>query len=285
MFAPFSTETQYAVALERMGHTVKRVHQDPVDDGRLVRECSEAELVILVGGHGRNSTAFEILRKRGIPSCTMHLDKFVGIPGREPLNGWHWETDRQFTADFDITLPTHEFMRPSIAEEYCHYGVPREDWKCDVAFVGARDGYHNEYPFRQRLADWAEARYGDRFTWIGGECKLYGHDLNDFYASTKVVVGDWYGGGKFAQYTSDRLPETVGRGGTMVIPKTIGVARSGSLVYEPGDLMSVQDRIEWCLDPKNAEEIRFMRDAGMLVTKLNHTHKHRLERVIKWSKS
>jgi len=283
-FSPFSTETQLAYQLERMGHGVKRIDENEDIVASVLGQSKQRDLVILVGSHGKpDNGEFQHLRKLGIKSCTIHLDKFLGIPGRDPLNGRHWATDRQFTADWDIKLKTHEFMRPAIDEVYCHYGVPREEWKCEVAFVGARDSYHAEYPFRRRLVDWLTARYGSRFIHVGDGQKVHGHDLNDFYASAKVIVGDWYGGGTYANYTSDRLPETEGRGGLLLTPYTEGVGRSPLLTYQQGDLLSVQDRIEWCLT--HPKECMFLRHSAFLLTRMNDTYRHRMERVIRWAKS
>jgi hypothetical protein len=278
-FSEYSTETQIANTLEHiLGYDVIRVHENPQDDERFVEACKKCVLVILVGSHHRRSTAFATLHDLGVRTCSLHLDKFVGIPDREDLLGWQFQTDKQFTADPEIRLSSHVWLPPAIAEQYCFRGLPRDEWKCDVAFVGAVDSYHKEHDFRRRLRDWLQAVYGEGFVHIGGDVKIHGRDLNDFYAGAKVVVGDWFASG-LPYYWSDRVPETCGRAGFLLVPKTEGLDYPGLATYTPQDLYDLQRQIDFWL--ANPVLRRHQQDSVFAYVRSNETYTHRMRQIIK----
>ena len=110
-----------------------------------------------------------------------------------------------------------------------------------MIFVGAKD-YHAEYPFRRQLVEFLGETYGERFKHVTG---VRGHELNNVYASAKVVVGDCiFAGTPF--YWSDRLPETVGRYGFLLHPQVEGLNIPCG-VYEPQNLQSLEKEIEYHL--------------------------------------
>jgi hypothetical protein len=254
---PDSTESMVQWALEeRLGVEVEPLQENKVNL-RMLEEAMEWNDIFL-WIHTRNFFQvpdnamlmfLEDLRRRHIPTVSMHLDKFWGIPEREKRIGVDpfWKTDFVFTADgsrqadFGTRGVRHFWMKPAMSEVYCHPGVPREEFRCDVGFVGAK-GYHAEYPFRPRLVDWLEETYGGRFKHI---TDVRGHALNDFYASCKVVVGDCIFSGT-PRYWSDRVPETCGRFGFLLHPKVEGLPGYMSF-YEPQNLESLQWQIEYWL--------------------------------------
>jgi hypothetical protein len=187
------------------------------------------------------------LRARKIPSFGVHLDKFFGIPEREKLIGKipFWKLQYLFTADgsrqedFAKLGINHFWMKPAVSEVYCHPGIPRDEYRCDVGFVGAR-GYHAEYPFRRQLVEFLEVEYGDRCKIIEGG--LRGHALNDFYASCRVIVGDCIFAGT-PYYYSDRAPETTGRGGFLLHPEVQGMDIPCP-VYKAQNLSDLKESIE-----------------------------------------
>ena len=57
-----------------------------------------------------------------------------------------------------------------------------------------------------------------------GQPSIRNHDLNRLYASVKVCVGDSLCPGfNHPRYWSDRLPETIGRGGFIIHPRIEGI--------------------------------------------------------------
>jgi hypothetical protein len=254
---PDSTESMVQWALEeRLDVEVETLQENKVNLRTLEEAMEWNDIFLWI--HTRNffqvpNNAMLIflqdLRKRNVPTVSMHLDKFWGIPDREKGIGVDpfWKTQFVFTADgsrqdaFAERGVKHYWMKPAMSEVYCHPGVPREEFRCDVGFVGAK-GYHGEYPFRPRLVDWLEETYGGRFKHI---TDVRGHALNDFYASCKVVVGDCIFAGT-PSYWSDRLPETVGRYGNLLHPNISGLDIP-VWVYNPQDLESLHRQIEMSL--------------------------------------
>jgi hypothetical protein len=264
---PDSTENMIQWALtEGLGHQVEKLQENAV---RLhdIREAAEfSDLFIWVRTPTflkvPNEQMEEFLSRLRIPSAGLHLDKFFGIPEREALIGKipFWKCKYVFTADgsrqddFRSRGVNHFYMPPAASIVYSHPGIPREEYLCDVGFVGAHHGYHSEHPFRNQLIDFLESTYGDRFKLIEG---LRGHGLNDFYASCKVCVADCFGGGKIPYYTSDRMVETPMRHGFLLSPKIEGMTIPLA-TFEPENLTDLHKQIEyWLSHEKERLAVKF----------------------------
>jgi hypothetical protein len=228
--SPESTENMIKWGLEELGHQVIEIQENEATVDWLEETFNYADVFFWVKTPGflkvNDGRMQRILDSALIPTASIHLDKFWGIPEREPAIGKtpFWKTDFVFTADgsqpekFISRGVNHFWMKPAVSQVYCHPGVPRAHFLCDVGFVGARE-YHREYPFRADLVEFLEKTYGDRFKLIQG---VRGHDLNDFYASCKVAVGDCIFAGT-PNYWSDRVPETCGRWGFLLHPDVAGL--------------------------------------------------------------
>ena len=117
----------------------------------------------------------------------------------------------------------HVYVPPAVVSDECTVGNYRPELDHDVIFVGSKH-YHPEWPHRGELLAWLEATYGDRFKRYGGDVQVMrGQDLNDLYASAKVVVGDSLCLPGHTRYWSDRYYETVGRGGFLIAPCVPGI--------------------------------------------------------------
>jgi hypothetical protein len=275
--SPESTENQVLWALtERLDMHVVKLQENTV---RLpeVREAAlyaNAFLWIRTPNwlHVRDSDMLNLLqdlRDRKIPSISMHLDKYFGLPEREMLVGIDpfWLTQDVWTADgspeaagfFLARHVNHHWMKPAVSEVYCHPGTPRDMYRCNVLFVGARD-YHPEYPFRPQLVDFLKREYDDEFQHVTG---IRGHQLNDVYASARVAVGDCIFAGT-PNYWSDRVPETCGRYGFLVHPQVEGL-NIPCLTYKPQDLDSLHDAIEFALASTEANRRKLIQLCAEMV--------------------
>lgn len=250
--APESTENMVKWALEEgLGHAVWPIQENEARLSDLETAAETCDVFLWVRTPGwlmvSDSGMVDFLRdleRRKIPSLSLHLDKFFGIPEREALIGVHpfWKTQFVWTADgsndegFKKLGVNHFWMKPAVSEVYCHPGTPRDHYRCDVAFVGAAE-YHAEYPFRKQLVDFLKSEYAD-FQHI---TTIRGHELNDFYASARVVVGDCIFAGT-PNYWSDRVPETIGRGGFLLHPAVNGMIVPLA-VYKPQSLDDVKLQI------------------------------------------
>lgn len=286
-----STENMVKWALEKLGHAVWPMQEDEVTRIETLEENADgADLFLWVHTRGwlkiPDETMTRFLREANerneVRTASLHLDKFWGIPDREKLIGVHpfWKCGWVFTADgsnqdkFLERNVNHCWMQPAVSEVYCHPGVKRSEYLCDVGFVGARD-YHAEYPFRRELVDFLEDEYRGRFRHI---TDLRGHRLNDFYASCKVVVGDCIFAGT-PNYWSDRVPETCGRDGFLLHPKVVGLTIPVP-TYLAQSLSSVKLQIEhWLKDPENLRDA--FRGLGRTQTWAHHTWTVRMWNILR----
>lgn len=254
--AEHSTENQIRWALEEgLGHDVEMLQENEVNLAaiRTAMEFSDALFWVRTPGWLQvpDREILELLEGAKIPTVSVHLDKFFGIPEREALIGVHpfWRTKFVFTADgsrdedFKARNVNHFWMPPAASIVYAHPGTPWDMYRCDVSFVGARGGYHAEHPFRAQLVDFLEKTYGDRFKLIEG---LRGHGLNDFYQSCKVCVADCFGGGKIPRYWSDRMVETPMRHGFLLSPKIEGMTIPLA-TFESENVTDLHEQIEYWL--------------------------------------
>jgi hypothetical protein len=254
-----STENHILWALEqRLGYEVEKLQESAVTLEQIEDACEYSQLLIWVRTPGWLKVSYDEMfgllewcKKRGVKTVSIHLDKFFSIPDREFTIGRtpFWKTSHCFTADgsrdedFALRGVKHTWMPPAASEVYSHPGTPREYFRCDVGFVGAKS-YHSEHLWRSQLIDFLQETYGERFKLI--ESGLRGHDLNDFYASCKVCVGDCFGSGKIPFYFSDRMVETPMRYGFLLSPKIKGMDIPLA-TFEPENLIDLQEKIEYWL--------------------------------------
>jgi glycosyltransferase involved in cell wall biosynthesis len=283
--AEHSTENQILWALkEGLGHEVDTIQENEATLRKIDLSCRNSDVFLWVRTPGwlkvDNGEMLDWLKRSLVKTASIHLDKFWGIPDREALIGVHpfWKTDCVFTADgsreedFKARGVNHHWMQPAVSEVYVHPGIPREAYRCDVGFVGARD-YHKEYPFRAQMIQFLEKTYGPRFKHVTG---VRGHELNDVYASMKIVVGDCIFAGT-PRYWSDRVPETIGRHGFLLHPEVEGMTLPCA-IYEPQNLQSLKENIDlWFANEAQRKEVINM---GVGNIRDSHTWTVRLREIL-----
>lgn len=296
---PFTTENDLAWSYEKLGHKVIRMQEDYVTTQQVLSEASNADMLHYVHTHGWQTRGFitmdEVLRKlkqRGIPTVSTHLDTWYGLKrASDVANHPFWQTEYVFTADGgadewikSLGIP-HHYLKAGVVERDCFIGDKRENYAYDVIFVGSKQ-YHPEWPYRPQLINWLEKTYGSRFAHFGGDGRgvVRGKDLNDLYASAKVVVGDTLCLNFDRQeYWSDRIYETTGRGGFIIHPFIEGLQNDFEIgkeiiVYQYGNFDELKTKIDYYVaNDKQREEIRM---AGHERTKHDHTYTNRMQQVI-----
>jgi len=292
---PWCTEVHLAREMEALGHTVLRL-QEPQGGGadRHVRKVtdagSQADLVLWTRTWGLPETATDAwrwLEARGVTTASYHLDLYRGLQREEGVaSDPFWTTGHVFTPDGNLETEAwlaaqgvnHHWLPPGVVSDECRRGTPRPEYAHDVIFVGS-ERYHPEWPHRPKLIAWLADRYGERFRRYGGDgdaALARGQDLNDLYASAKVVVGDSCFASRPTRYWSDRPYETWGRGGFLIFPRIDALAAQlGDYPsWEPGDWDALASCIDGCLlEPYARAQI-----AGGLFTAVTaaHSYRHRL---------
>ncbi len=309
----YCTEQDWAWTYEHLGHEVIRCQENQTTTEEIWSHAQTSDLVHYVHTHGwvtpGNMSMRDVLeacRVRGIPSVGVHLDYWRGLE-REKDVGTHewWTTDFTFTADggsnewYRQQGINHYYLKAGVVERDCYLGEYREEYACDVAFVGSYH-YHPEWPYRPRLIDWLSDTYGERFRRYAGDTQwgtIRGKDLNDLYASVKIVVGDTLClNFNHPDYFSDRVFETTGRGGALIMPEIQGLqdcfayqdftttnkGRPQEIsTYTFDNFSSVGNGLKRAIDfaLDNPDKTDAMRIAGHERTKKDHTYTNRVKEM------
>ena len=291
---PHSTENDLKWTLQDMGHTVIPFQENESSTDEILKECTDRDVHLLLyihthgwETHGRITLdeLWNALRSRSIRTASFHLDRYWGLNAsdkRQDGIGKHafWHTDKVFTADggnqqgFSSRGVAHVWLPPGVCKRDVSFGRRREDLEVEMGFVGA-EGYHSEYGFRGELVSFLRSTYGERFRLFQG---YRGQSLNDLYASISVVVGDSCFGGA-DRYWSDRVPETLGRGGFLLHPAVDGLRIPGLVTFEPQNLSDLQSKIDYYL--QHPEERNALRCAAHHWVKEHETYHNRMHALLR----
>lgn len=295
---PFNTESHVALTLESMGHEVLRLQEDRHSAASVAHAVAEYEpdmfLWTRTWPERLRSGGLEMLRRLPCPSVAYHLDLYAGLERSQDIDAepW-WRCKHAFTADGGSDAfwrahgVHHHWAPPAVYGPECYLAEPGPE-RYDVIFVGSgSNGYHPEWPHRPRLIEFLRQTYGRRFAVFGRggvkEC-VRGGELNELYASAKVVVGDSLClGYTHSNYWSDRVPETLGRGGFLLHPYVRGMedhyVNGEHLVHwRYGDWPALKQTIDHYLVAD--EERETIRRQGHLHVKAHHTYRHRMEAML-----
>jgi hypothetical protein len=234
---------------------------------------------------------------RGIPTATLHLDVFHGSD-RGARKWWlspMFQTAHVFTADGshqeqwkDIGV-NHHWLRPGVRHDAVHKGTYWPEYACDVAFVGSNGvGYHvSAWPYRRELLAALRQmcrRNGWRFRNPGGDDPKIdrGEDMNDFYQSARVTVGDSLcSQGSETLYCSDRAYEAPGRGGLLIMPQLdfLDEDYAGHLpMYQWGDWEDLESKIRHYLT--NGADNQAVREETQAIVAAGHTYINRVQTLL-----
>lgn len=300
----FSSETHHKKSLEALGHEVIALQETQASSEEILSEALQSDMFVWVHTHGwqtpgikkMNVVLFELKRRR-IPTVTYHLDLWLGLSRQRDLNTDPVYKDIQhfFTVDPDManwfnknTMVTGHYLPPGVYHEETVMAEPsiKPNYKHDVIFVGSKR-YHPEWPYRPRLITWLQANYKNRFAHFGGDSMngvVRGERLNQLYADTKVVVGDsLVPNFTKAGYWSDRIYETIGRGGFIIHPYVKGLEnefedRKHVVFYNFNDFGGLKHLIDYYL--VHDEERERIRKQGFEHVKNHYTYMHRWQYII-----
>lgn len=292
----YSSESHHAASLEALGHTVARI-QEPAPSGDAVLAAAEGcELFVWIHTHGWHTPGIEKalagFRERGVPTMTYHLDLWFGLRRQRDMeDDPYWSIDHFFTVDRQMatwltenTAVRGHYLTAAVFGPECYMAQPGD--RFDVTFVGSK-GYHPEWPYRPTVINWLASNYGARFRHYGGGGlgTVRGAALNQVYADARVTVGDSLClNFDYPDYWSDRVYETLGRGGFLIHPYVKGMERhfvDGEHLhfYPYGDFAELRKLIDhYIAHPDEADAIR---RAGHEHVKANHTYTHRWQTILK----
>lgn len=291
---PHSTENDLLWTLRDMGFSVTARQEDEATTDEMLTWADNIDVFLYVHTHGWVTNGSfpvrELIRKfqrRGIKTVGYHLDYWYGLKraadvGRDDF----WACEYMFLPDGDKRSVewfkslgiNMTYLPPAVVKRDCYLAEPIDSLKTDVLFVGSKH-YHPEWPYRQELLIWLEMTYRDRFKHYGGDGirSVRGAELNQLYASAKVVVGDTLClNFDHEYYWSDRLYETRGRGGFLIHPYIVGIDNMVT-TYKYRDFDGLKSTIDHYLyNEKEREQKRLLNHEYV---KENHTYHNRLKIV------
>ena len=289
---PFSTESHHAWTWRKLGHEVIQLQENRSSTDQVVAACQGAQIFQYTHTHGWGTPGSfgleEMLRRihgMGVKSFSYHLDLYWGLntlDKREERIGQHpsWKVDTFYSTD-GRELPwksrgvNHVYLPAGVVEYGAHFGQFTPALASEIGFVGSI-GYHPEFPWRTSMVENLRKMYGVQFRTYNG---MREETLNNVYASCKIVVGDHCFSG-IPRYASDRLFETVGRGGFIIYPRTEGVTDQipGLATYEPQNMVSLYNEIAYFINHEQERVER--RNKAHEWVKNNATYTHRLKFIL-----
>lgn len=302
-----STENHVAADAEALGHDVTRLQENTTETWSI--DPAEFELLLwtrtgwdwsplgwtLEQAHAAQRDLLARAARAGVPTAGLHLDRWFGLDRQHQVDDEpFFQVDRLYTADgghddeWASRSIDHRWMPPAIsAVEARREGRQLRSYRADVAFVGNWSRYHAEYPERRDLVASLQRRYRQRFrVWPRGRQAVRGQDLADLYRTVKVVVGDSClapatSGLPIERYWSDRIPETLGRGGFLLHPFVKGLDEQ----FVDGEHLRVyrhRDELFELIDhyvEHDAERQRIA-EAGRDHVRAHHTYENRIETIV-----
>lgn len=314
------TEVHLAATLESLGHQVYRRQENELMRDWVLNLPDGVDLVLYTRTWGEFVTLADLqsLKELHIPTASYHLDLYVGLKREDGLdNDPFWRTDFVFTPDgdpvsaevFKANGVKHYYQKAGVYKAECFMNYPSKltgaslmpdgtidldlERSIDVLFVGGGDkvgsphgyGHKKEWPYRDALITWLYDTYGDQFSKFGyPQPTIRNKELNQLYANTKVVVGDSVCiDFSHENYWSDRVYETLGRGGFLIHPYIKGMEEefiSGEhlVFYDYGDFKQLKSLIDYYIS--HDDERERIRKTGHEFVKNNCTYTERLKQML-----
>lgn len=292
-----STESHLGLSLESLGHEVVRIQEDTADWAETIEAAHGCDAFCWTSTFGYahlwdQAEAHAAVEKLNgmLRTFAVHLDRFVGLLREPQIHTEPWfRLHHVFTADggaqgtFEKAGINHHWSPPAVFHGEAIEQPRTGRYRSDLAFVGSWQSYgHPEHePYRLELLAHIREWYGpQRFKcWPRGPA-IRGLELNRLYASHKISIGDSCIANGASYYWSDRICETIGRGGFIVHPRVEGLDEWHPYVptWELGDWDALKILLdEFLTDHALREEIR---QRAARDVRENHTYRNRLERIL-----
>lgn len=320
----YSTENQVARAFRDLGHEIVEQQENQVcwDEIPALVEQVDADLLLWTRtwnlpaagqaeqvGYSIDAAdrALDRLADLGVPTIGFHLDRWWDLERQGQIDEQPWFRCRTLvTADgghdpeWAAAGIDHVWAPPAVAGDELDLmpaGSPEIQFP-EIVFVGSYPYPHPAWaPYREQLVDTIGRAFPGRFRIYPGHGKaIRGAALNRLLRSATVVVGDSClvpraDGQPVARYWSDRIPETLGRGGCLIHPWVAGLddefqdgwqdgidSDGDLLTYPLGEFDVLVDRIQELLDlPGLAREIA---RNGSQTVRDRHTYHQRAELIL-----
>lgn len=297
-----STENHVRQAWIDEGHEVVRVQEGvPAELDTLKARITDVDLILWtrtadLAAKSGDRAAWSVLtaaERAAVPTVGFHLDRWWGLDREASVwtspffrcqyvvtaDGGHQE---QF-ADIGVN---HFWLPPAVSLPETEPGEAQPQYRSPLAFVGSwQGGYHKEWTHRPDLVRWLQMKYRNdvKFWPQPNQPSIRGEALRNLYASVDIVIGDSCLVGGATHYWSDRIPETVGRGGFLIHPHVEGIEEHFTpgthlMTWRVGEWAELKRIIEWAKN--NPEERRAIAAAGRDHVREHHTYNRRVRQIL-----
>ena len=282
----YRTEVWITESLRQLGHEVFVIEEKNISIDNIKKKIDELEPDVFLFSKakikGDFNTILNYLRKKKIYSVCWLFDLFMGTP-----RAWQAKYSPMFGGDLTITTDgghpkefeaygvDNHILRQGIFQDEAHFG--KKIKAPEIVFVGDNISWWN---YRDKLVSFLEKTYGNKFKRYGTEEKIRGEPLNNLLTSAKITIGD----GVFSNnYWSNRIYETLGRGGFLISPKVVGLEKEFEyykhfVPYDIYDLPQLKEIIDYYLTHDKEREV--IRKAGHEYCKENYTYLIRCKKLI-----
>jgi hypothetical protein len=289
-FTRIQDEEGIARSLEFLGHTVIRYEeagfietsiQNIIDDQPDLVLFAKLKFPMIL-----RMPFIRAMRKAKIPMVCWVPDLYIGMGREMQIHS----DDSIFRADFVFTPDgghdkewkawgvNHYLLRQGIYHEEC-VTLPPDEQEFKVIFIGTAN---EEFPYRRQLMLRLSMKYGDDFRWLGRVSgnEYRGERLSRIISSTPIVIGDSV---YSPHYWSNRVYETIGRGGFIIHPNIQGLEKEFTyykhmVPYDYEDFDGLFEKIDYYLRAVN--ERKYIAKEGQEHVRENHTLIHRCRRLL-----
>jgi len=225
-------------------------------------------------------------KEKGIKTVSWMPDLYFGLNReKEVLNKTPmFQADFVFSPDggnqdkFQKNNINHFLVRQAIYDKSCE--IRNTDKKHDLLFVGTLGPEHGSS--RAQLLSFLEKEYEKRFYWAGrtGPHEIRNEALTNLISESKIVIGDCVFSDK---YWSNRVYETLGRGGFLIHPRIPGIEdefQDGEhlVMFEYGNFKDLSEKIDYYLNSEKEREK--IRQQGFEYVRKRHTLMNRVQQIM-----
>ena len=289
-FSRIYDEEQIALSFEQLGVDVVRI-RDAINVPSAIEiirnETPDVVLYFKLDIVGSQKVLIDWLKSKGIKTVCWLFDLYRVGPRLIVIF-----TSPIFTSDFVFTTDggdeeiwkrngiNHHLLRQGIYGKFTYVAEQCKKYKHDVVFVGGRNSW---WGYRKKVMGFLRSKYGDRFVRYGEKDthEIRTDELNKLYSSAKIIIGDSvYSPG----YWSNRIYETIGRGGFFIHPMVEGLDKEFEpykefIPYNFNDFDGLKEKIDYYLI--HDDERNKIRMAGFERCKKDYTYVNRCRDLIK----
>lgn len=278
-------EKEIGKALKNLGYTVYELDEAKTTVKELLEKANKSDLFLFHNGGVEtiDTTTFymglsgliSLLRQIKCPKVFWFKDRVLGLGEvwadmilKEVNFGFFnddtWVRRHKYTNAYGLHLGTSE--RPQ--------GEPREDYKCDIAFVG------RVYEGRKEIIELLKQQYGLKFKVFDN---VWGKDFDDLMQSVKIFIQPKWLQNDFLW--TDNIYRIMGGGGFILHPRLYGLKEEG---FEDGtnfvgytELTELLAEIDFFLKPENIKIRESLIKNSKEFVLANCTWEKRLEKMMK----